>query len=218
MQLPAEKSDAEAIAALRLLLERVPKRPDVWIRASENSDHIGAMVAEASLQAGLDYEAVVVPRVRRFIHAFPSTATVSGLLATIESADVATVLGINNARKCQTFSALAHLLRAEGVETPQEFRTWLSQPGSRTKLLAIKGVGVKTAAYLRLLAGLPAIAIDVHLRRAAASAGVHRSDEDLEMLFSAAADAAGLSLAEVDRSLWQHGSDNSRRRRRRRAT
>jgi hypothetical protein len=210
--------DSTAVVALRGILARLPRRPDVWIRASENSNHIGAMLAESALQAGLDYEAVVVPRVKQFLLKYGAASTVSGLLQALRAARAETVLGIKNSRKCRTLVELADLLSAEGVETADDFRTWLQQPESRSKLLAVYGVGVKTAAYLRLLAGLPAIAIDIHLRRAAADVGVVRSDDELERLYTAAAQAEAIPLPEVDGSLWQDGAERSRRRRRRRAT
>jgi hypothetical protein len=191
----------------------MPRRPDVWVRASENSGHVGAVLAEAALQAGLNYEAVVVPRVKRFVKDYPAAAKVSGLTALLASGDVAVVLGIKNARKCQTFSDLARLLTTEGVETAEQFRAWLERGDSRAKLLRVPGVGVKTAAYVRLLVGLPAIAIDVHLRRAASQVGVVGSDEELERLYTLAAAEAGIALADLDGSLWQQGSDSSKLRR-----
>jgi hypothetical protein len=218
MQSPDPPEDAGAVAALRGILDRMPRRPDVWVRASQNSDHVGAVLAEAALQAGINYEAVVVPRVRQFVRQFPSASTVSGLLALLASQDTAEVLGIRNARKCRTFRELAELLRAENVETAIDLRRWMGNAGSRAKLLRVHGVGVKTAAYIRLLLGLQGIAIDIHLRRAAADVGVARSDEDLERLFTAAAKLAGIPLDEVDGSLWQRGADRSRQKRRRRAT
>src|SRR4051812_46057509 len=92
-------TDASAVAALRGIIERIPRRPDVWVRASENNDHVGAVLAESALQAGLNYKAVVVPRVQRFVKEYPSASTVSGLTALLKSGDIATVLGIKNARK-----------------------------------------------------------------------------------------------------------------------
>ena len=205
--------DTQAVAALRTVIDRIPRRPDVWVRASENSGHVGAVLAEAALQAGLNYEAVVVPRVKRFVKAYPSAACVSGLAAVLASGDVTAVLGIKNARKCRTFSDLAHLLVTERVDTADQFRAWLERPDSRAKLLGVPGVGVKTAAYVRLLVGLPAIAIDVHLRRAASQVGVVGTDEELERLFTLAAAEAGISLAELDGSLWQDGAENAKVRR-----
>ena len=207
-------SDADAVAALRTVIARTPRRPDVWVRASENSGHVGGMLAECALQAGLNYETVVVPRVKAFVDKYPAASTVSGLRALLASSDTASLLGIRNARKCGVFRDLAHLLFTENVETPPDLRAWLEHRDSRNKLLALHGVAVKTAAYLRLLIGLPSVAIDVHLRRAAAEVGVRRPDDKLEQLYSEAAKQEGVPLAELDGSLWQRGADRSRTRRR----
>ena len=111
-----------AIAALQAVLTRVPRRPEVWIRASENSNHVGAILAESALQTGLNYDTVVVPRVRRFIQAYPSAHTVSGLLNVLAVNEAPTVLGIKNSRKCRVFVGLAELLRDERVETGTDLK------------------------------------------------------------------------------------------------
>jgi hypothetical protein len=209
-------ADETAIDALRAVLARVPRRPEIWVRASENSGHVGAVLAESALQAGLNYETVVVPRVKRFIKEYPSASTVSGLLDVLRINETSVVLGIKNARKCATFRALAELLRDEGVESGTDLRTWLEGTASRPKLLRVHGVAIKTAAYMRLLTGLASIAVDVHLRRAAAEAGVRRNDADLERLYTIAAERERIPLADVDGSLWQDGSEKSRTKRSRR--
>ena len=75
--------------------------------------------------------------------------------------------------------------------------------------MSIRGVKHKSAAYLRLLMGLPSIAIDV--RRLAASVGVEGTDAELEEHYTAAADAEGRSLQELDGGLWHAGADASSR-------
>lgn len=205
--------DERDIEALRGLIRAVPRQPDVWVRASEHSGHVGAVLADTCLQAGLNYETVVVPRVKRFLAAYPEASTVSALRALLQTKEPAELLGLQNERKGKTFRALTALLEAEGVESADELRTWLANAATREKLLAVFGVGIKSAAYLRLLMGLPSIAIDVHLRRAAEGVGVRRSDDDLERLFTDAAAREGVPLSVLDGSLWQDGSDKANRRR-----
>lgn len=209
-------SEMEAVDALARLIAAIPPRPDVWVRASENCGHIGAMLVETAVQAGLNYERVVVPRVKAFLKAHPDAATVSVMRALLDAVPANKLLGLENTRKCAVLRDVTHLLSDEGVETSDDLRRWLESDHSRAKLLQIHGVKVKTAAYLRLLAGLPAIAIDVHLRNAAAGLGIRGSDETLERLYTLAAEKAGRRLADVDGSVWQAMSDEPRTRRRRR--
>ncbi len=205
--------DIDAVAALERAIATIPKRSDVWERASERSDHIGAILADAALQPGVDYRAVVEPRVKRIRAEHPSAATVSGLLKLLETIPAPVLLGNRNARKCGAFRDLVRLLNSEGVDSALELRAWLQHVDSRSKLLQIKGVGPKTCAYLKLLVGLPAIAVDIHLRRLALDAGVDRPDDDLERLFALAAEHLGIPLAVLDGSLWQDGSDGGLRAR-----
>jgi hypothetical protein len=180
------------------------------MRASENSAHLGAILVDASIQPGINYTAVVQPRVNRILRDFPSAATLSGLRELLRTRSVGDLLLIKNARKCSVFESLVNLLQAEGVDSCDDLRRWIVQADSRGKLLAITGIGIKTAAYLRLLLGLPAIAIDVHLRRLAAGVGVKRSDEELEILYVRAAEALGMSSYDLDGLLWQNGSRRAR--------
>lgn len=211
MTRPDPTADDSDIAALCRVIERLPTAETLWVRASENGDHIGALLADAVLQPGLDYRSVVEPRVQRLAREYPSASSITGLVEILDRQEVKLVLGIANVRKCGVFRSLTNLLRNDGVESTVELRAWLERVDTRSKLLAIHGVGPKTASYLKVLVGLPAIAIDVHLRRAAEEAGVHRTDEDLERLYTEAASRSGIPLTELDGALWRDG--NSRRRR-----
>jgi len=211
MTRPDPSADDSDIAALCSVIERLQSPETPWVRASENGDHIGALLADAVLQPGLDYRSVVEPRVHRLAREYPSASSITGLVEILDRQDVKVVLGIANVRKCGVFRSLTNLLRNDGVESTVELRAWLERVDTRSKLLAIHGVGPKTASYLKVLVGLPAIAIDVHLRRAAEEAGVHRTDEDLERLYTEAASRSGIPLTELDGALWWDGSSRRRR-------
>ena len=211
MTLKKPPLDEVALAALQGLIARklkdtIAPRPDV-----DRTRHVGAVLADAVLQAGMNYRAFVEPRVTRVERNYPTAASVSGLLELLRTHDASTVLNCAHRRKCRTFGELAQLLAVEGVESAEDLRGWLQGAGARAKLMAVHGVAVKTAAYLRLLVGLESIAIDVHLRGAAEEVGVHGADEELEDLFSEAARRAGASLSKLAAALWELGSYGARR-------
>ena len=207
----SDQSRTADVAALTKMIMALPRIPGDSAASRESSQHVGALLADAALQPGLNYASVVVPRVKRIATDYPEAATISGLRALLERCTAEEVLSNKNARKCAVFRNLVELMSSLHVDTRDELRDWLSLPANRPRLLAIKGVGNKTAAYLRLLVDLPAIAIDVHLRRAAADVGVTGSDEELEQLFTRAAETTERSLSEIDQSLWQAGAERSRR-------
>jgi hypothetical protein len=74
-------------------------------------------------------------------------------------------------------------------------------PGSRAKLLKIKGVGEKTADYIPMLAGAPTVAVD---RRIRAFVG-RGTDEEIRRLLAAVATKLELDLGVLDRVVWGAG-------------
>jgi endonuclease III len=64
-------------------------------------------------------------------------------------------------------------------------------------------VGPKTIEFLKLLVGLEAVAIDVHVLRATKAAGVREKDPvKLAVLFATAAKICGRRLSEIDGAIW----------------
>jgi 3-methyladenine DNA glycosylase/8-oxoguanine DNA glycosylase len=202
--------DEVSLAKLQDLIARTLQDSTPPPPVAGGTSHVGAVLADAVLQAGMNYMGFVAPRVKRVEEEYPTAASISGLIEILTTTDAGTVLNCRNGRKCRTFSELAQLLAGEGIESTEDLRGWLQGDGARAKLLAVHGVAVKTAAYLRLLVGLESVAIDVHLRRAAADVGVHGDDEQLEALFSEAARRAGVALSKVDEALWNLGTNRVR--------
>jgi HNH endonuclease len=88
-------------------------------------------------------------------------------------------------------------------------------PGNYRKLLNIHGVGPKTVSFLKLLVGLDAIAVDIHIQRFVREAGVDTKDpEVIEVLLTEAGRQLGFSAAEVDQLIWRFmaGREHSRRK------
>jgi hypothetical protein len=182
-------------------------KTDVRERASERVDHMGAVLADAVLQSGMNYQSFVVPRVRLLRTSYPNATTVSALRRLLRSVGPQSLLGVANVRKCAAIWGLVDLLLDEQVETIAELKSWIEEPASKDKLLTVHGVGTKTVAFLRILLGHDGIAIDTHVRRAAAKVGVSlRSDDELAALFAQAAIQAGVRLTDIDGALWTRES------------
>jgi endonuclease III len=68
-------------------------------------------------------------------------------------------------------------------------------------------VGLKTAHYLRILVGLPDVAVDVHLRRFVQRAGIGaRDDREVHDLVAHTAELMGADPAALDHSIWVYMS------------
>lgn len=144
------------------------------------------------------------PRVLRVIAKYPDAVTASAFANVLESDSPAIVIGVQNARKLGTIVDLTQLLIKEKVETCSDLRAWLSVPSTAAVLDAVHGVGPKTISFLKLLVGLEAIAVDIHIRRFAAAAGVTSgTSEEIEALLIAAGRQHFLSAEQVDQLVWR---------------
>lgn len=181
-----------------------------------NYGHLGATLTDAVLQAGVNYETVVRPRVRRLIDECPQAGTTSGFDQLRSTPGLPQLLSrskVNKTgapdRKLGTLDALIELLLGEGVETEEQLRVWISEPGNADRLLAIHGVGPKTLNYLRILLGFQGVAVDRWLRRFLKEAGLEVSnDEEAHDLISAAAGLLGIQPAVLDHSIWRYMSSS----------
>ena len=99
------------------------------------------------------------------------------------------------------------LLAAEGVETEIDLREWLSHEPNLQKLQSIKGVGPKTIDYFQILVGISTSAIDRHLLRFLADAGLAVSNYiDAQTIINSAADILAVDRAHFNHSIWQYMS------------
>ena len=137
---------------------------------------MGALLTDAILQAGLNYDNVVLPRALRVRDTYPDAITTSGFLNTLDTRGYQEVLSWNDEEKPARLKRLATFLQDRNVETVKDLKEWLALPESRRELREIKGVGPKTADYLPILAGLPSVAVDRHIVRFCAKAGIEKKE------------------------------------------
>jgi hypothetical protein len=182
----------------RLGVQRTP----VTMRVA--SDHLGAVLADAVLQAGVSYRTVVRMRVDRIHSKFPEAATLPGLIAILEHHGAADFLLWRHPVKMTRFTSLTQFLAMQDINTTNELKSWLNQSGARTHLLKLHGIGPKTHDYLCCLVGIDCIAVDRHVRTFANEAGVLISEyEQLKAIVSYAADLLGMARREFDAWIWQ---------------
>ncbi|MBI5268486.1 MAG: hypothetical protein HY856_02285 [Burkholderiales bacterium] len=167
-------------------------------------DHMGAIVADAVLQAGLNYATVVRPRVTGILKKHPDADRVSVLAKLVESRQVATFLNWNHPTKITRFEQLVHSLTSNSIERAEDLREGLRCSDFRASLRTISGVGPKTVDYLACLVGVDSIAVDRHVRTYADRVGVDSRDYDyVQEVFCCAADLLKVSRREFDAWVWR---------------
>ena len=182
----------------RLGIHHVPVKPRVA------SDHLGAVLADAILQAGVSYRTVVRTRIDRIHSRFPEAATLPGLIMILEQQGAAHFLLWRHPIKTLRFESLTQLLATQGIGTILELNCWLNRSDTRQHLLGVHGIGPKTCDYLSCLVGIDCIAVDRHIRTFASDAGVTISDyERLKSVVSYAADLLGMARRDFDAWIWK---------------
>jgi hypothetical protein len=192
-------SRARAIAdyakRLGVSVASAPQRPSTY--------HVGAALADAVLQSGLNYQAVVRRRVGRIQMVYPEAATLPGVREIVAQGRVSEFLDWRHSAKITRFVHLVALLDADGVQCAGDLRVWLGRRGARDRLLELHGIGPKTYDYICCLVGMDRIAVDRHVKTFANEAGVSISSyEELQLAVSYAADLLGLARRDFDAWIW----------------
>jgi hypothetical protein len=170
-------------------------------------EHLGAVLADSVLQAGLNYTTVVRPRVQAILRAHPNCETISSLVSLIQDGETAAFLNWRHHEKVNRFEALVLFLQMRNVDDVQDLRLSLVSDEFCSALQTINGVGPKTVDYMACLVGIDSIAVDRHVRTFAKAAGVENDDYHfLRKSFCCAADLLSLPRREFDAWLWRRAA------------
>jgi endonuclease III len=173
----------------------------------ESYNHMGAILTDAILQAGLNYKSVVVPRVRRVIDQYPSANTTSKFLLIIEEQGAGTVLKWNHPEKPRRLLEITRFFHSEFIDTEADLENWLARPDNCGLLLNLRGIGPKTIDYLKNLVNISTVAVDRHIRRFVSNAGITYSGyEEIRTIVESAAELLEVRSSWLDHSIWMYMS------------
>jgi len=172
-----------------------------------NYNHIGATVADAVLQANMRYATHVKPRINRILATYPDARTTSSALALVADIGAIEFLSWRGVDRAERFSNVLALFASEGIETDDDLKIWLSDDANLSKLDDIKGVGLKTLDYFKILVGLPTSAIDRHLMNFLGLADLTPCGYcEAQAIINATADLLEVGREYFDHSIWQYMS------------
>lgn len=182
----------------------------VSFRPSYN--HMGAVLADSVLQAGLNYAKVVKPRVASILEHFPQAMTVNVLIEVIEVEGIPKFLQWQHTEKIARFGGLVAFLAESKIESTSELCEALQDDVFRADIRRVRGVGPKTVDYMACLVGADCIAVDRHIRGFAELVGLDDDSYDyLRGAFSFAADLLSISRREFDACIWHYQSTKASR-------
>jgi hypothetical protein len=201
------KSQARRLADYIASLDGFIVRP----RTGANYDHMGAIICDSILQAGLNYATVVGPRVRRLIERWPKARRTSVFASMSKRLGLGDVLNWRDPEKPRRIVELTSFLMGEKIDTEGELRNWLSIAGHAETLSTVRGVGPKTIDYIKSLVGVQTVAVDRHLRTFVERAGLRlRAYDDVRGVTCEAADILGHEYCALDHAIWSYVSQNRR--------
>lgn len=200
-------NEAETLAAYIKTIEDFPA-----VEPLEPYGHMGATLTDAILQAGIDYEKVVLPRAEKIQREYPEARTTSGFAKVIEQFGINEILNWAPGAKPDRLLELVKLLLQFRIETEDELRIWLEIPRNLEELREIKGIKNKTANYLQILVGSQSAAPDVHLFRFLEEAGLPiNTYPKAQRIIADTAALIGVPQSLLDRRIWLYMSTRSSR-------
>lgn len=204
----------EVLIAARRIADCAKDEGALWEQKVPRAtcEHLGAVLADSVLQAGLNYTTVVRPRVLSILQNYPEINTVSALLELTFEKKTGDFLNWRHHEKVTRFETLVAFLKSWGIENVQDLRTNLPEERFSEAVQAIHGVGPKTVDYMACLVGVDSIAVDRHVRAFAKKVGVENSEYYfLRKSFCCAADLLELPRREFDAWLWRKAAYSSQK-------
>ena len=211
------ESDAETVAERIAVDFKTIRSPDHWIWHQSSA----AKVIDCVLSLRKKYNAVVVPRVRRFVADYPETTTCPRLRELIQSFSspaqfVEDVLDMRSPGKAEAIvGVLAYLIdvqkRFDQKQENQRLEAWArwARPGDYLAVEA-RNFGLAGFQYLRMLFGASTVKPDVHIINYLTEVlGRRVSDVHAVYILERAAELAGIDAIRLDVTIWEQGSGHS---------
>lgn len=172
--------------------------------------HIGAIITDSVLQAGLNYRNVVYPRVYNLLTNYADYNTTSDFIILMQTIPLADLISWNNKKKLQLIHSVSWLLFNSKIESDTELSEWLNYQTNVEQLARLDGIGPKTIDYMKTLSGNPVFAIDRHLLNFLKLAGIHTSTyQEASNIYHLAAKILCKNEYELDKQIWNYMSMSS---------
>lgn len=174
-----------------------------------NYQHLGAIIADAVLQANRNYETQVRHRIKRIREKFPDANTLSGVKKAISENTTSHFLDWKDLDRTKRFEEIVVFFSTEDIETENDLKEWLMDEENVIKLKKIKGIGPKTIDYFKILTGIQTCAIDRRLLDFLKQAGIEVSSyNEAKEIINSAADIMNIERAYFDHSIWKYMEKN----------
>ena len=179
-------------------------------RTGAGYDHMGAIITDVILQAGLNYRSVVAPRVQTLLQRWPSAYRTSTFATMIRRYGIKGVISWRDDEKPGRIACLTDFFMGQQVDTESQCREWLLDDSNLVLLRQVRGIGPKSVDYLKSLVGVPAVAVDRHVRTFVKWSGLSLTQyEDIRQIVCDAAEILGCGYGDLDHAIWLYVSSRS---------
>jgi len=206
--------DTRIQADAKMVADYVRRSKDfVFCEPLSPYEHMGATVLDATLQAGLNYESVVRPRVNRLRQMYPDAKTTTAFFDLLKTVTLQELTNWTNVEKLTRMRCVLDLLRDEKIETESGLAEWLKSEANQQKMKKCRGIKNKTLDYYKLLTGGSVLAIDRHLYNFLRLVGVDiENDQYLRAQNILREVATLLNIEErvLDHSIWKYMTSSTR--------
>jgi thermostable 8-oxoguanine DNA glycosylase len=194
-----------------VLKNYIESLPDFQFVEIEIFDHMGAIIIDGILQAGLNYNYVVKPRIERVLNEFPELKTTTSFLTEIQKGNLENIANWQHHEKLDRIKAVTIFFKEEEIETAPELHAWLENKKNVVYFKSVRGIGDKTADYFKILSGRSSVAVDRHLFNFILSADVSITNNEYDRAKEIITNTAIFLEKPVellDHSIWAYMTSN----------
>lgn len=196
------------------LIKFIENNPDFNIIKSNicfYNNHLGAVLADIILQAGLNYKTVVFPRVLNIYKNYESAHDLNGLVNVLKQTNISEFLQWKNEIKISRFKSVIEYLLENRISDSYDLSIHLQNPTYANEFLNIQGIGNKTLDYFLKLMNVETIAVDRHIINFLVKANIEFVNyNSAKKIVEYTADILDISRRDMDYSIWNFMSNKNK--------
>lgn len=171
-------------------------------------NHIGALYTDIVLQAGLNYNTVVKPRVNNIITKYADFNTVHSFNDLVLNEGLETIINWRHPMKLARIQALIDFSFKNNIDSWNDLKVYLTLEKHQQNLLKLNGVGSKTLDYLMKILGFDLVAVDRHIFLFVEMAEIEaKGYASNKKIVECAADFLNVPRKYIDYNIWRYMSE-----------
>lgn len=170
--------------------------------------HIGALFTDVVLQAGLNYNTVVKPRVQKVLLSYPEDYTISKFQLLIARDGLENIINWKHSVKIDRFHRILEFSVSRNIDSCADLKLFFLTKYSYQEFLALNGFGPKSLDYLLKLLNVDTVAVDRHILSFIKLANIDiKGYQETKKIVEFAADFLNMPRSAIDHLIWNYMSE-----------